>query len=148
MAKIGINQKRELAEMHYRAGVTMAKALAAKVGVTEKTMGKWIKDGHWEKLRMNIPLVKQEQVQLMLAELQAINLTVATKPEGSRYADTKTADIRRKLVADLRDLEGETSVSDKISVAMSFTKWLGKIDVAKAQEVGALLDVFIKEGLR
>lgn len=148
MAKITTHQKKELAEMHYRAGMTMAKQLALKVGVTEKTMGKWIKEGEWEKLRMNIPLVKQEQLQKMLRELEQINQSIEEKPPGQQFADSKTADVRRKLIADLRDLEGETSVSDKVSVAMAFTKWLGKVDVAKAQEVGTLMDVFIKESLR
>lgn len=134
--------------MHYRAGMTVQKQLALKVGVSEKTMSKWVREGEWEKLRMNIPLVKQEQLQAMLTELQQLNEFISTKPEGLRYADSKEADIRRKLVADIEALEGEAGIADTISVANGFTRWLAKVDVEKAQEIGLLLDSYIKEILR
>ncbi len=147
MAKISNSAKREYARTLYLAGETVAKVLAAKVGVTEKTMGRWIKQENWEQYRLNIPVVQQEQLQKLMRELEQLNEHIANKPEGQRFADTKEADIRRKLVADIEALKDDASVADTISVSMSFTRWLSRIDVKKAQEVSTYLDAFIKEKL-
>ncbi len=148
MAKtLTIPQKKELAEMHYRAGLTQANLLAAKVGSTPKTVGKWIKAGKWEKYRLNIPLVKQEQIQKMLNELQELNASIEDRDEGQRFANSKEADIRRKLVADIKDLEGEAGTAERVSVGMAFIKFLGKIDLKVAQEVSVYFDSFIKDRL-
>jgi transposase len=141
-------QKEELAKMYYLQGFTVQKDLAVKVGVSEKTISKWKNEGGWDKLVLNIPMVKNQQVQKLLSELEELNEFIETKEEGLRFANSKEADIRRKLIADIKDLEGDASVSDVIGVAMAFTKWVSKTDVEKSREVGNLFDLFIKERLR
>lgn len=150
MAKSALTrkQKEELAKMYYLQGYTVQKELAAKVGVSEKTISKWKIEGGWDKLMLNIPMVKQQQIQKLLRELEELNEHIEGKAEGKRFADSKEADVRRKLIADIKDLEGEASVSDIIGVAMAFTKWVSKTDVDKSREIGNLFDLFIKEKLQ
>lgn len=146
-AKLDNKQKRELAKMYYLEGHTVQKYLAKKVGVSEKTIGKWIKDDKWEDLLLNIPAVKQEQLQKLLRELSALNQFIEDKPEGQRFANSKEADVRRKLVSDIEALEGEASVRDTVAVAMQFVKFVSKIDADLSKQVNNLFDLFIKDKL-
>lgn len=148
MAKLTLEQKKEFGRTLYSTGLTQQNLLAKKVGVTEKTIARWIKAYGWDKLRRNIPMLKDEQLIKLLDELTELNEYIANKPEGIRFADSKEADIRRKLIRDIETLEGESSVADIISVAMKFTKWVSNIDHKTGQEVSTLFDSFIKEQLR
>jgi len=143
------NQQKEFAKTLYlKSGITVQKELAARVGVSENTMGKWVKDEGWEKLRQNILLTRQEQLQYLLAELEELNKFISSKPEGFRFASSKEADTRRKLIRDIKDLETKASIAEIIEAAQRFTTWLTKVDYAKAKEVAVLFDSFIKEHLR
>jgi DNA-binding XRE family transcriptional regulator len=144
-AQLTRNQKQELAQLYYLQGYTVQKDLATKVGVTEKTISKWKIEGRWENLVLNIPMVKQQQIQKLLRELEAINGHIENKAEGKRFADSKEADVRRKLIADIKDLEGEASVSETINVAMAFTKWVSKTDAELSRTMSIYFDLFIKE---
>lgn len=146
--KLTLSQKKDYAATLYGNGLTQQNMLAAKVGVTEKTIGRWVKKYGWESLRRNIPLMKDEQLQMLLSELEQLNNSIADKPNGFRFADSKEADVRRKLIRDIETLEGENSVADVINVAMKFSKWVSQIDFQKGQEVSTLFDGFIKEQLR
>lgn len=145
--KMDREAKKELAKMYYLRGLTVQKELAAKVGVTEKTIGKWIKDEKWDDLKLNIPMVKQEQLQKLLRELAALNQSIEDREEGQRFATSKEADVRRKLVADIKDLEEDASVADTISVAMAFTKWVSQDDLELSRRLSDLFDSFIKDKL-
>lgn len=147
-AKLTTDQKKDYARTLYSGGLTQKNLLAAKVGVTEKTISRWIKKYGWEKLKRNIPMLKDEQLVKLLDELSELNDFILKKEEGTRFADNKQADIRRKLIRDIETLEGESSVADVIHVAMKFSKWVSLIDLKKGQEVSTLFDGFIKEQLR
>ncbi len=143
-----IAQKKEMARALYLQGETIAKVLASKVGVNEKTMGNWIKNEGWENLRKNIPLVKQQQLQNLLSELEQLNEFIKTKPEGKRFADAKEGDVRRKLIKDIEALENEASIADVVSVSIAMTKFIAQSDLKKAQELSMYFDAYIKDKLK
>lgn len=148
MDKLTNKQKKDWAKSLYVNEKLTQKELAGRVGVSENTISKWVKDEAWEKLRKNIILTREEQLQLMINELEALNTSISKKPPGERFADSKEANIRRNLVKDIKELETKASLAEIIETAKRFTKWLSVSDIKKAKEIADLFDAFIKDNLR
>jgi transposase len=124
------------------------KALAARVDVSENSIGKWIREGEWDKLRKNLLLTREEQLHKLLNELEELNNYIQTKNEGHRFADAKEADVRRKLIKDIKDLETKASIAETVSVCSRIVEWMSKSDLEKAKELASLFDSFIKHHLK
>lgn len=136
----------EHAKLLFLAEKITAKDLAEKVGVSEKTIGDWIKEEKWERLKRNTFLTRQEQHAKLLEELERMNEDIALSGVG--YADSKQANARRLLVRDIKDLEGEAiGVSDIISVQVGFIEFARKRDAEQAKTISDLSDLYIKSKL-
>lgn len=147
--KLTLKQKQEHAFLLFtRDNITVHKELSAKTNVSPKTISKWITDGSWDKYRQNMLLTREEQMQNLLNELSQLNEAIKLKPEGFRYADSKEADVRRKLIKDIKDLETKASIAEHIGSLKSFIKWVTPINYDKAKEITLLADSFIKDCLR
>lgn len=147
--KTSTNPKHEHAYLLYtRDGITVHKVLAERTGASPKTISKWISEGKWDKYRQSMLLTREEQMQNLLVELTELNESIKLKKEGKRYADSKEADIRRKLIRDIKDLETKASVAEIIESARRFIRWLSITDLDKAKEITNLFDVFIKDCLK
>ncbi len=147
--KLNTDQKKEWAKTLYtKEGITIQKQLADKVGVSENTMSRWVRDGEWEKLKNNMLLTREEQMQSLILELVEINAAIKMRDKGERYADSKLADIRRKLIRDIKDLETKAGVAELINSGQRFIKWVSIFDFEKSKEIAELYNSFIKENLK
>ena len=120
------------------------KEISAKTDVSEKTIGKWVAEGNWEKLRKNFVLTRQEQMGNLLDELEELNQVIKDRPKGQRFADSKEADIRRKIIKDIKELETKTNKPEAISACIALLEFIRKIDLKVAQELSKYIDGFIK----
>jgi predicted RNA-binding protein len=147
--KLNTKQKKEWAYTLYtKENMVIQKQLALKVDVSENTISRWVRDDNWEKYRNNMLLTREEQMQNLLQELVELNESILTKAVGKRYADSKEADVRRKIIKDIKDLETKANLSEIIQVSTRFTKWLSTFNLEKAKEVSDLLNSFIKENMK
>lgn len=73
-------QERDYAKALFLAGGLTQKEIAEKVGVTEKTLCKWIKDGKWETLKKSLLTTKQSQLSELYDQLEFINNEIKTRP--------------------------------------------------------------------
>lgn len=147
MSKEELTNKKYLAKIIYtkEKGVSQ-KEIASRVGVSEKTIGKWIKEEKWENLKKNIILTRQEQHAALIEELERLNIHVQSLPLG--FADSKLADTRRKLVKDIKELETEdVGVAETISVQIGFLEFVRKIKHEDALILADYSDAFIKSKL-
>jgi hypothetical protein len=118
--------------------------ISAKTGVHCNTISRWATAGGWKKLRRNIVLTHGEQIANLLDELIQLNASIREKPEGRQFADSKEADIRRKLVRDIKDLEGSASLTEILYASKGILEFIRKIDLAKAQEIARWIDRYVK----
>ena len=123
------------------------KETAERIGVTTATMNKWYADGKWENLKKNILLTREEQMIMLQDELVRLNDFISKKPEGTRWADGKEANIRRYLVKDIKDLETKAALPEIIHACQGLLEFVRKVDLAKAQELSKYVDGFIKSRL-
>lgn len=56
------------------------KIIAERVGVTEKTIGKWIIEGGWKKLKTSLLTTKDNQIANLYDQLEKINTEIKTRP--------------------------------------------------------------------
>lgn len=146
---LDIEQKKEWAKSLYvRENITVFKVIAERVGVQARTVSKWVDTENWEKLRKNTVLTRAEQLSKMLSQLEEFNTYIESKPEGRRFADSKEADARRKLIMDIKALETNASISESISVCSSIVDWLSQTDLDRAKDVSDLFDNYIKHLLK
>lgn len=148
LTKEDLQQKQELAKLIYLTEDVTQKELADRVGITEKTVGKWIEDEGWAKLKRNIPLTRDELLASWYDELAELKEFIKKKPEGMRFADFKEAQLRRSLLKDIATLEFDSGIPEIISVMTAFVKFIRRQDLDNAKEVSHLADAFIKSKIR
>ncbi len=140
---------KEYAKLLYvEKGITSQKELAQRVEVTEKTIGKWITDGNWKKLKRNIVLTRQEQMDLLLEELEQLNASIKQRPEGEQFADFKLAQVRRQLIKDIKDLETKALVSEHVNSLTQFLSYVRVRNVEDGLFIAKYVDLFIKSLLK
>lgn len=147
------NEERERLQEHakyiFLAENVTAKDLAVRVGVDEKTMGKWIEELGWKKFKRNLILTRDEQLAILYDELVEINQHILSQPEGQRFADSKLANTRRYLVKDIKELETDAQLPEIISSLtqlLNYVRRNSSIDDTKF--VAGFVDGFIKSKLK
>ena len=130
-----------------RDGVTTIKELSFQVGISEKTIGKWINEEGWQKLQKNFLLTREQEMANMLDELAELNKHIKNKPEGMRFADSKEGDVRRKLTKDIKELETSANLPEIIHVCKNVLDFIRKIDLTEAQKFSKYIDSYIKSQL-
>lgn len=138
--------KRELAKFFYCNANLSQKEIAKKVGASEQSISKWIKEEKWDTLKASITITKQEQISRVYQQISAINNRIVEEQKG--IPTGADADVLAKLAAVVERLEKETSIADVVSVSIKFLEWLRQCDNDKAKELSALFDAFIKDLLR
>lgn len=144
--KVERTRKKELAQFFHCNSQLSQKEIAVKVGISEVSMSKWVREGKWDTLKASVTITRQEQLSRVYQQITAINNKIIDEQKG--IPTGSDADVLSKLAAVVERLEKETSIADVVSVSMKFLDWLRKIDTDKAKELSGLFDSFIKDLLR
>lgn len=141
-------QKKDFAKTLYLSekGITQ-KEIASRVGVTEATVSKWVREEGWERLKTSVIGGREDLLGWLHAQLNAIREAVETREENN-YVNSKEADTITKLTNAIKKLETETNIAHKVEVGQQFLVWLRATDPDKALEFLPLFDAFIKENMR
>ncbi|MBY0244495.1 MAG: putative DNA-binding transcriptional regulator [Sphingobacteriaceae bacterium] len=146
--ELSIEQKKELAKLLYtKEGITTQKELALRVGVSERTMSKWVNSESWETLRESLVVTKEQQLRMLYMQLTELTDNINSRTEGSRFPNSKEADVYVKLTSAIKQMESENSIADIIEVAKGFLNFLRVEDFELSQRVGNFFDGFIKQKL-
>lgn len=139
-------RKRELAQYLFVNDNLSQKEIALKVGASENTVSKWVKDGKWDMLRSSMTITRQEQLSRLYDQIAALNKNIVDNQDG--IPSSKDADILSKLSIAIRKLENEASIADIIEVSRRVMDWLRPVNPQKAIEVGHVFNEFINEQLK
>lgn len=131
-----------------REGITTQKEIAGIVGISEKTIGKWINEEGWEKLQRNFLLTREEEMANLLDELIELNKFIKLKPEGKRFADAKEGDVRRKLIKDIKELETKAALPEILHTCKLLLEFMRKANLQVSQELSVWVDAFVKSLMR
>ncbi|RWX00924.1 DDE transposase family protein [Flavobacterium cerinum] len=117
------------------------KEIATRLKVTEKTIGKWVKDGNWETMKKSMLTTKENQLTMMYDQLDFLNTDI--KGREFKIATPKEADIISKLTSAINRLETETSIGDTVEVAKKIIQFVRSQDVAFAAQLTNYFDGYI-----
>jgi hypothetical protein len=149
MAEITIAEKQYLAKILFSVEKLDQKICAKKVGVSEKTMSKWVNEFGWKNLRRRLLVTKEEQLSNLFEQLEELNTTIKQKEPGKRFADTKQADIQIKLTASIKNLENDLGIADLMESGRRFIKHLQTIaSLQQTQEIAELWNVFLMASVK
>jgi len=141
-------QLKEYAKLLFVKEKLTQKEIAAKVGVSEVTISKWVKDGKWDQLRSTISVTREERLRSTINQLTELDNLIASREIKYRFPDKDESNIRRRLVADLTSLETECGLTDVINVSRKILDWIRPIDPQKGKEMMSLFDAYIKDQLK
>lgn len=119
------------------------KEVAARVGVTEKTIGTWIKAGKWEEQRISLTTTKDNQLAVLYQMLGRV-----TEYLADGIPNSKDADVIAKLTTSIQRLETETNVGNIIATAKEFIQFVNQADTDFSKRVTDFFDAFINSKLK
>ena len=148
MAQLSSKQKKDWAKTVYLNEHLTQKEIAERVGISAKTMSKWIAAEKWETLKTSLTITREEQLANLYRQVAAINEAIASREKNERFANSKEADIINKLATAINRMEQETGLVEAVSVCKKILKWIRTSDPDKAKEMSFIFDTFIKELLK
>ena len=142
MGKKELNEKKELARLYYFTGETQ-KDIAVKIGVSNVTVNKWVKDNGWDTMRAAKTITRRELVAKMLNNINE-------KLESKEW----NADEMVKATSAIEKLDKQINVVTIIEVFSAYNMWLVvrmALDSELTPELVKLMnryqDIFISEQL-
>jgi len=146
--ELTINQKKEWAQFLYLTDNYTQKEIAAKVKVSQKAIGAWVKKENWDVLKKSMLTSKNELLSFFYDTLQKIRKKITEGDDG--IGDTKLADMVIKYTAAIKNLETETNTAEKMEVGRMYINYLMSMesDAEFILTTTNHLDAFIKAGLK
>lgn len=149
MAELKNADKQYLAKILFTTQQLDQKVVAARVGVSENTMSKWVKDFNWKELRNRLLTGKQQLLNDLYEELEELQSKIKLREKGERYSNTKEADIKVKLTAAIRTLETDLGIADLSDAGVKFIKHLQPIVThEQVMEVAELWNGFMHASIK
>lgn len=144
---ITIDDKRALAKSLFVNDRLDQKVVATRVKVSERTMGKWVKEGNWKLLRKRLLLAKDNLINTYYEHLEHLNKKIEESKQG--HGDTKQADIMIKYTAAIKNLETDLAIQDLVESGIRFIKHLQKKTTPdQVLEVAELWNDFIHASIK
>lgn len=137
------DNRQELAEILFMQGY-MQKEIAKMVGAAELTVSRWAKADNWEERRKRTLNGKNHRLAELYDELAEFNKMIAER-DGYKIATSKEADVRRKLIRDIADLESKYNIAQTTTIARDFVMFLRREDAELAEIVLKHFDAFIND---
>lgn len=145
MAK-GKDNIKEVAQMLFLQNQLTQKEIAEKLGVSAQSVTRWAKDGGWDNLRKNLLTSKSHRLSELYDELEEFNRMIRDK-EKYKVATSSEADARRKLVSDIKALEGQCSIAQITTTGMEFCEFVKTAAPEMATRVMELFNAFVNKSI-
>ncbi|WP_157998024.1 DDE transposase family protein [Bizionia argentinensis] len=122
------------------------KEIADRVGVRAGTVGKWIKDEEWEKLRKSLLVTRQKMIGDLYDQLEWLNDRI--REREVKVADSKESNTIAVITSAIKKLETETSIAEIFEVGTAFLDFLKPIDFDIYKKLIPVFDAFINSKLK
>lgn len=145
---LSIAQKKEWAKELYTRQEHTQKEIAAKVGISENSITKWVKDGKWDTMRKTLLSTKQEQLTMLYDILDKLNKEGKAALEDDDPNTNPNADAIIKITNAIKKLETQTGIGEMIETGTRFIKFVQGEDLPLAKDITKWFDLFITANLK
>jgi transposase-like protein len=133
MARKKSEELRELAKLKYVSSDLSAKDVAAIIGVTEHTIGKWRKEEQWDELRSINKIQPERLIKLALGQIDAIYKQAADdKRAVLNSSEIDAISKHSKTIANLRKEIDPQTIMEVIDGLLGF---LSVVNLPLAQQL-------------
>ena len=141
------NEKRDKAKSLYLTGRYNQKEIAEIVGISEKTLSKWVNDPEdkWDDLKTSLLTTRNNELGRLYKMLKVMNNSLDEKSESKTPINSKDADAVLKLTQAIKNLEIETSIAEKVDVGTEFINMISKEDTEFAKQVSKWFDIYLNQ---
>lgn len=147
MARKPDSAKQEFAYLLYMNG-DLQKEIAQRVGVTEKTIGKWVEDNGWKEKRSGKNISRSELINKGLLTMNKIMEDMLSDKEGENYSSHMDQLI--KCANAIEKLDKKNNVVNDMDAFMNFNStlqtWIGtdkEVTVENLKLINRLQDKYI-----
>ncbi len=145
MRPIKEQQQAHARNLYFQSGLTRTQ-IAEQVGVSEKTIYLWTKQGDWQRLKEGSRLMPSMIVEHIYAQVQELNEAIASRPVGQRYPTPQEAEIQRKQMVTIERIKKKGTQGEYMELMQKFMTWLLPRDLEQTKAFTALADQFLKDG--
>lgn len=119
-----IQAKKDYAKLLFLQGDFNQKEIAGKVGISEKSLSKWVNESNWDKQKKSLLITKQENLSWLYAKLEALKKKVDNSKDET--LNTADADVLIKITAAIKNLETQDIALNEIyavaKILVAFTR--------------------------
>lgn len=133
-------EKEILAQTLYMSGKFTQKAVAEMIGVTEKTIGKWVDKGNWEQMRQIQQVTKAELLKEAYAQLARINKRINDDMGG--IPDKVMSDAKAQALREIEAFD-ERSLQTYADCFEDFSSWLMRTEPKQGPTFSQLMMRFL-----
>ncbi|MDR1155808.1 MAG: hypothetical protein LBL04_13970 [Bacteroidales bacterium] len=133
-------EKKILAQTLFMAGNLTRKAIAAMIGVTEKTVGSWADEGNWEDIRKISRVTRGELLREAYAQLARINRKITAEMGG--IPDKVMSDAKAQALREIEAFD-ERSLQTYADCFEDFSSWLMRVEPKHGPMFSQLLMRFL-----
>lgn len=146
---MGLNkqQEKDFAQALYVKGDLTQKEIASRVGVSEQTLVKWVKDSNWDKLKRSLLVTKKEQLNYLYEILEGLTREGKEALSDNDPETVPNADGIIKITKAIKTLETETGIGETVDICTQLIQFLQESNPQLAKQVMPYFDTFIKTKL-
>jgi hypothetical protein len=135
------NERKEWARLLYTRNDHTISDVALTVNTNEATVLSWINEGSWNAVRRSAMISKAAQIENLYCMIEALQPHAKNGDEPN----VKTLEQIMKLIAAVRNLETDESVSNIIEVGELFISWLRRRDTELAKVITHEFERFVQQ---
>ena len=139
-----LNPKEALArDLFFQTGKTQ-KEIANIIGVSEKTIYLWMKDGDWKRLRSASKRMPSMIVENFYSQVQELNEEIRNRGAGKRYPTIQEAEVFRKMVMTIGRIQKGHTQPEYMEMMQKFLSWVMSQDLTLSKTLTPLANNFLK----
>ena len=98
--------------------------IAAEVGISDKTLYLWTKEGDWRRLRSASNLMPSLIIDNFYAQVQELNNEIRSREPGKRYPNLQEAEIFRKMMLTIDRSKKRATQPQYMEMFQTFISWV------------------------
>lgn len=137
--------KLKVARTLYMSGGHTLEEIAELLGLSDRTVKSWAKDGNWVKLRASQAITPQRLLDDLYMMVNQIIEKVNERKD--RIANPTEAKTISQLADAIKKMQTDVGIVEIVGVGSRFINWVRQIDLDKAKEISKYFDGFIKDNV-
>lgn len=137
--------KVKVARTIYMSGNHSLDEIAELLGLSERTIKLWAKEGNWAKLRASQAITPQRLLDDLYMMVNQIIEKVNERKD--KIANPTEARTISQLADAIKKMQTDVGIVEIVGVGSRFVNWLRQIDLEKAKEISKYFDGFIKDNV-